>query len=515
MNIFNILIRDEFNGIGKNSCIPWHFPHDMNFFYKKTIHHVVIMGRKTFESLQCKPLNNRINIIVSTSMFQENETRTSKIIDDKNQNNCNEHNKKNNEKKTLFYTCSLINALKIVEQYFKENNIFIIGGTQLYLEASLLKQFKGSYITTIYTIDKIDIYQCDTKINFEKITHSCIPNHIEEYQHNQFIKLSFDFYEKYPENLESCDYQYFQLVNEIIAQNTEENTKLENEEINTTTRIGRNGSVLSLFSYQMKFDLTKSFPILTSKKMYWKGIVEELLFFLHGKTNVDFLRNQGIHIWDKNTTRDFLDQHQLHHYQEYDMGPMYGYNWRYIGAEYKGCMKSYKNQGGIDQLANVIDLILNDPTSRRIVMTAFNPITAKEGCLYPCHSCFTQFYVSNNYLDMNTYQRSADVYLGLPFNISQQALLLCIIAKVTNKIPRKLTIQLGDCHIYKEHLMYLQEQANYRFYQEPNCPWIVGDTHSVNITTTSALQAIDSLTREQIHLHDYVFAKKLGGVMIA
>ena len=193
--------------------------------------------------------------------------------------------------------------------------------------------------------------------------------------------------------------------------------------------------------------------------MFHRGIFEELLFFLQGKTDTKILEDKKVMIWHDNTTQEFIDNNNKQ-LQKYDMGPMYGFQWRHYGAEYKGCNQKYENLG-IDQLTQVINLLVNDPTSRRILMTTYNVSQVEQGVLYPCHGLQIQFNVEKQkYINLQMYQRSADCVLGLPFNIASYALLLHIITNLVNNnknrkhiddyIPGRIIIILGDAHIYSD-----------------------------------------------------------------
>ena len=239
----------------------------------------------------------------------------------------------------------------------------------------------------------------------------------------------------------------------------------------------RNSITKSLFSRNLTFDLKNSFPLLTTKKMFFRGIFEELMFFIRGNTNTKILEERGVKIWKDNTTRTFLDNVGLNHYQEGDMGPMYGYQLRFFNANYKDCNDNYLNKG-VDQLKYVIDTILKDPFSRRIIMTTFNPAQVNEGCLFPCHSLMIQFYIREEndiyYLSQQNYIRSNDIFLGNPYNIASFALmsyLLChhlnYITKSNKYKPDMLYITLGDYHLYKDHYEAAQEQINRTPYPFP------------------------------------------------
>ena len=222
-------------------------------------------------------------------------------------------------------------------------------------------------------------------------------------------------------------------------------------------RITRNSVTLSKFGISLDFDISSSFPLLTSKRIYWKGVLFELLWFINGNTNANILRDNKVHIWDANASRQFLDSRNLSTYEEGDCGPIYGFQWRHWNAKYDGCHKDYTNKG-IDQLNQCIELIKHDPTSRRIFMSAWNPEQLDEMCLPPCHISY-QFYVSNNRkLSCITYQRSGDMFLGIPFNIASTACLVYIIAHLTNCTPGKIILNIGDAHIYKSHIDPVKQQ---------------------------------------------------------
>lgn len=236
----------------------------------------------------------------------------------------------------------------------------------------------------------------------------------------------------------------------------------------------RNSITKTLFSTHVSFDLKKGFPLFTTKKMFLRGIFEELMFFIRGHTNTKILEKKNINIWKANTSREFLDSMGLAHYEEGDMGPMYGYIFRHHSKPYK----SNDDYQGVDQLQYVIDTLIKDPYSRRIIMTSFNPAQVNEGCLYPCHSIVVQFFVKciNNkyYVSQQMYQRSVDTVCGFPFNVASSALLSHLICNTLNAlthsnkyIPDMLHITLGDYHIYKDHYEVAQEQIKRKPYNFP------------------------------------------------
>lgn len=221
---------------------------------------------------------------------------------------------------------------------------------------------------------------------------------------------------------------------------------------------GRNGKTVSLFAPQLRFDLTEGFPLLTSKKMFTRGIIEELIWFLNGRTDNRILREKGVHIWDGNTTREFLDSRGLNDYREDECGPIYGFQWRRFNCSYGGCEQPVSDvtvaKPQQDQFAEVIRLIREEPSSRRIIMSGWNPCQLDEMCLPPCHVLY-QFIVRERdgvkYISLHMFQRSGDLFLGVPFNIASCAFLIHIVANMTDCVPHELVISLTDAHIYQEH----------------------------------------------------------------
>jgi thymidylate synthase len=235
------------------------------------------------------------------------------------------------------------------------------------------------------------------------------------------------------------EYQYLNLIHDILTEKQE--------------HLGRNGSTFSVFGAGMVFSLEQgSIPILTTKKMAWKTCLKELLWFIQGNTDNRALNDVGVHIWDDNASREFMESRGLAHYAEADLGPIYGYQWRHFNAEYKGHTADYTGKG-IDQLSEIIRC-LKHPTerfSRRLIMTAWNPCQIDEMALPPCH-ILCQFNVdSMNRLSCALYQRSGDVGLGVPFNIASYSFLTHLLAKHCGLVPHEFVYYLGNAHIYDDH----------------------------------------------------------------
>jgi thymidylate synthase len=221
---------------------------------------------------------------------------------------------------------------------------------------------------------------------------------------------------------------------------------------------------------QLRFDLSNDkFPLLTTKKVFVKAIIHELLWFIAGSTDGKLLSEKGVKIWDGNGSREYLDSIGLTKNREGDLGPVYGFQWRHFGAEYTDCDADYSNQG-FDQLQNVINTLKTNPYDRRIILSAWNPPAFKKMALPPCH-VFCQFFVSfpNNdsksgnstqkpKLSCQMYQRSCDMGLGVPFNIASYSLLLKMIAHVVDMDCGEFVHVMGDTHVYLDHIDALKEQ---------------------------------------------------------
>lgn len=197
-------------------------------------------------------------------------------------------------------------------------------------------------------------------------------------------------------------------------------------------------------------------PVLTTKRVFWRAVLEELLWFIKGSTNAKELQEKNVHIWDANGSRAFLDKSGFTDREEGDLGPVYGFQWRHFGAEYKTFREDYKGQG-VDQLQQVIDKIKTNPDDRRIILCAWNPKDLPQMALPPCHA-FAQFYVANGELSCQLYQRSADMGLGVPFNIASYALLTYMLAHITGLKPGEFVHSTGDTHVYLNHIEPLTEQ---------------------------------------------------------
>ncbi|KAF8818014.1 bifunctional dihydrofolate reductase-thymidylate synthase, partial [Cardiosporidium cionae] len=251
--------------------------------------------------------------------------------------------------------------------------------------------------------------------------------------------------------------QYLDCVAEIIQKANKQEDR---------TGVG----TMSLFGKQMRFSLRESFPLLTTKRVFWKGVVEELLWFIKGSTNAKILSEKGVKIWEKNGSRDYLDSIGLTHREAGDLafssslehsfscfiGPIYGFQWRHFGADYVDMNTDYTDKG-IDQLQDCIHRLKTNPNDRRIILTAWNPSALIHMALPPCH-VLCQFYVANGELSCLMFQRSCDMGLGVPFNIASYSLLTCMLAQVCDLKRGDFVYCLGNAHVYLNHIEPLKVQ---------------------------------------------------------
>ncbi|PPQ67805.1 hypothetical protein CVT26_007052 [Gymnopilus dilepis] len=263
------------------------------------------------------------------------------------------------------------------------------------------------------------------------------------------------------------EYQYLNLIRRVLDTGD--------------TRPDRTGTgTIAIFAPpSLRFSLADStLPLLTTKRTFMRGITEELLWFIHGSTDSQLLNKRGVKIWDGNGSKEFLESRGLGHRREGDLGPVYGFQWRHFGAEYVDCETDYTGKG-VDQLRECIRKIKENPTDRRIILSAWNPKDIPLMALPPCHM-LCQFYVQlppssdpsqKPKLSCLMYQRSADLGLGIPFNIASYALLTHMIAHVTGTEAKELIIQLGDAHVYRDHVEALEEQLKREPKPFPKLRW--------------------------------------------
>jgi len=463
-------------GIGAGGDLVWRLPGDMAHFKRITSTppqpgktNAVIMGRKTWESIPPKfrPLDNRTNVILTRA----NNNVPVSSCDDEN----------------VIVCSSLQQAVDTLQKLDTIGDIFVIGGGQVYeesIESGLVNKVIYSEVSNLPNETNFDTWfpelsandwEChpfpgqevdpekkeDTKLDAR--ANTVVKTDKKTSVNYQFLEYTRKVAKRQPVLLSNDEKTTALAIEEGAHVNPEEMQYLEMcKDIieNGAQRGDRTGTgTLSNFGTQMRFSLRDgTLPLLTTKRTFWRGVAEELLWFVQGNTNANDLAAKDIHIWDGNGSREFLDSRGLEHREAGDLGPVYGFQWRHFGAEYKNMHTDYTGQG-VDQLAECIDKIKNNPEDRRIIMSAWNPADLNDMALPPCHM-FCQFYVDTrkNELSCQMYQRSADMGLGVPFNIASYALLTHMIAQATGRKPGDFVHTIGDAHVYLNHVDALKEQ---------------------------------------------------------
>ena len=447
MKISTIACINWNRAIGINNGLLFNLKKDMKWFKNITINpqknkkNVVLMGSNTFLSLPKKyrPLNDRLNIIISKNKYN--------IINDEISNNKNAH----------VFPC-ITQSLKYLHNQDNIDNVFVIGGESIY------DYFIRNRLTNNIILGEIEKNEHTPNIGnvffpeFDQQTYIPICSSKNISEKNVTCELDNSVIPEITYKYKT--YRNIRPWRKCVYEDEKDYLKLLDNVLKTgEIRDTRNAKTISKFGLKMEFDISKYFPLITTKKMFWKGIVEELLWFLKADTNSLNLENKGVNIWKGNSSREYLDSIGLNDYQSGWCGPIYGFQWRHFNAKYHGPEHNYQNQG-IDQLQNCLDLIKYNPDSRRIFMSGWNPEQMSEMALPPCHVSY-QFYVDHrNNLSCQMYQRSGHLFLGVPFNIASTALLTYIMAKMSGTNPGKIIIVIGDGHIYYDHIEQIKEQLS-------------------------------------------------------
>ena len=306
----------------------------------------------------------------------------------------------------------------------------------------------------------------------------------------------------------------------MFYKNEEGYINLLKDTLNGEFKNTRNGNVFSCFGCMIKFDnISTSFPLITSKKVFFRGIVEELLWFLNGSTNADELKEKNVNIWNGNSTREYLDSVGLQDYEEGELGPVYGWQWRMFGKKYTPNKLKESPEarpeagpvfGGADQLKYVITELLME-NSRRAVLSAWNPVDLNIMALPPCHILYI-FNKTKNGLCCHLTMRSSDLFLGLPFNIASCALLTQIIAHLLHMKASEVSLSLCDAHIYEEHIEQVKKQIDLEIYESPRVI-IEKAAPAIESSVDDKIKWIESLTYNDFTLIDYKSHGKLPAIM--
>lgn len=314
--------------------------------------------------------------------------------------------------------------------------------------------------------------------------------------------------------MSSLQQQHTSVINEYDEEYNALIRKVLKDGVESEDRTGT--GTLSYFGYRMEFDLSSEehyFPLLTTKKVFWRGVVEELLWIINGKTDSQELAAKNVHFWDSNGSADILSKLGFGNRKEGDLGPVYGFQWRYSGAKYIDSCTRPKDGEYVDQFKNCIKQIISNPNDRRIIINAWNPSQNNEMALPPCH-VMTQFYVRNGIISCTMFQRSGDIGLGIPFNIASYSLLLRIIAHVCCLKPGKFVHMIGDAHIYNDHVEALQYQLQKKSYQKPSLyisdgvgtlKNMIENGASLDEKVEYAVKVIEGIKFEDLILENYRF----------
>lgn len=422
-----IVAMDEVCGIGKDGGIPWKVPADLSHFKRTTNGCNLVVGRKTYDSLP--PLIGRKLYVVTT--------RPEDI------------------KPPAIGFSSVDEAL--IKAIDSGVMTLVIGGATIYYQVMT----RLSHLIRDVHVSRIpNVYDCDTFWDESNLSNC--------------QRIQSDEREGYT-------FERWRVVQCSGTTNPSLNIKNEEEYLRVIRRVlkegerddGGNGGTIAVFSDSMHFDLREGFPLLTTRRMFLRGIVEELLFFIRGDTDSKLLEEKGVNIWTGNTSREFLDSRGFADWREGMMGPLYGWQWRSFNAPYVPDTGRPLTDKGFDQLSRVISQVKEQAggttsrNGRRMLLTTYNPAQVEEGVLPPCHSIIVQFYVKNGFLDMSCYNRSQDLALGTPFNIASHAILLMLVAKLAGLHPRHLHVTLGVAHIYEPHVEQMWELVSRRPYDAP------------------------------------------------
>lgn len=471
-------------GIGKDGQLPWRISADLKRFRRITSEtreegkrNAVVMGRKTWASLPARfrPLAGRLNVVLSrdpTTARRENSIPLQVPV-----------------------LTSLDEAIETLSREADIETIYIIGGESLYKEA-VAKGLEQVVATVVHSDVECDAFFPPLPESFRELvaspsspsadasTAGANADEGTEMMEDNGIKYQFvtfvrdvsdctplepqqDSSEKEAEVRKATDASSARASSSAVAKSTESAERHEEHQYldlirevisSGVDRADRTGTgTRSVFGRTMRFSLRDgTLPLLTTKRVFWRGVAEELLWFVSGSTNAKELQEKNIHIWDGNGSREYLDKIGLTEREEMDLGPVYGFQWRHFGAQYKTMHDDYAGQG-VDQLADLVRKLKTNPGDRRLIISAWNPAAFSLMALPPCHM-FAQFYVANGELSCQMYQRSADMGLGVPFNIASYALLTHMLAKCTGLKAGEFVHVIGDCHVYSNHIDPLKEQ---------------------------------------------------------
>lgn len=422
--MFTVIVAHDLNHniADSNGNIPWKCPEDMAHFKNTTMGHIVIMGRKTYESIG-KPLSGRTNIVISRTMRQPTSTAETKNNSSQPIGVDNRH--------TLVLR-DIDQCIKWCDKHRGNKECFVIGGDEIYTQFINANIVNKAYITTIK--------EKNSNLNGTQFSQHLI---FEEW--NRYSVCDHDTYtiSKY-QNTNHSELSILHLLSDILSQGTD-----------STDRTGV--GTKSLFGTQLKFDLTNgTFPLMTTRSLNLRMVFEELMWNLRGQTDSNILSSKKVPVWQKNTTEAFLKGRGLS-YRVGDIGHAYGHSWRHFGNdEYSGCDKNYSGKG-YDQLEWLNNEIRTNPSSRRLLISLWEPNNMHKAVLPPCLYSF-QFYIRDGFISCMMTQRSSDIAVAGGWNVAYGALLTYMLGAHHNLKPKELIWNIGDVHIYNNLLDGVKQQ---------------------------------------------------------
>ena len=469
-----IVALNSAGGISADGRIPWTLPNDLRHFRRTTIRappgrtNAVVMGRKTWETLRA-PLADRYNIVLSRTMAPSAGLPRPSVLH-------------------AVPSWEAWHALR--DRLPALHATFVMGGLEVYEEA-----LRRRLVTHMHVTQVCDSSACDRTLSIDHDRWTSIGAPVVEregglaYRICEFVPTSQHSWAR-TGGCQTGEHAVLELYRELVR---------------APVRRTRNGATRAVFGRMLSFDLRRGFPLLTTKRVFFRGVIEELLWFVRGETHTRALADRGVRIWDANASAETLASLGLP-YAEGECGPIYGWQWRRFGARYPHAA------GGVDQLREVVRLLRTDPLSRRIVMSAWNPTDLGAMCLPPCHVLY-QFHVdASGALSCMMTQRSADAFLGLPFNMASTAALTTLLAAAAGMPAGSVTLALGDVHVYETHLEAMETQLSRRPRLSPmvELDW---SPPPASADAASVVRSMEALTADRFRLHFYAPMGKLAAPM--
>ena len=533
---FRYMVCTDRNGvIGVRNKLPFRVPLDMARFRSSTEHtehpkhtNGVLMGYNTWKSLPDghRPLPNRLNMVLTTSPEHAREVRA----------------------EGAYPFAHVSHVFDFADSLHKTiSAVYVIGGAQIYKIGALRSRAHtihwtmidaevpvanaadngegetDSVATTFMVTDHfrlenfeaVDSWKVDTDVTF--VTESGASE-------KQRLPVVFRTYRRFDQQKDTSDTPHgsrslftahtgvvrsmsTSTAPGLLASGEQQYMELLRKVLDTgERRATRNSVTRSLFGERIAIDLSDgTVPLLTSKKMAWKTVLKELFWFVRGDTDNAKLQAQKVHIWDANASREFLDSRGLTRRPVNDLGPVYGFQWRHFGAEYVDCHTDYTGCG-VDQLEECRRLIMEEPHSRRILFTAWNPAALSQMALPPCHLLGQWYVKEDGKLWLQVYQRSGDLFLGVPFNLFSYSAMVHMMAHLTGKQPGGLVHIIGDAHIYETHEEVVRTQLERPIHPPP--------TFCIKHTEKS-VKTWEAFDMDSVELTDYVCEDSLRAPMIA